>query len=121
MKAMPKMKGNMIMFELLKKLCKASGVAGRETEIRNTLAEIMTPLCDEVRTDNMGNLICFKQGKGENREKIMLCGHMDEIGFIATYIESDGAIRVSSLGGINYSASAYSKPLFPPEICALPP
>lgn len=100
------------MFELLRKLCKASGVAGRENEIRNTLSEIMTPLCDEVRTDNMGNLICFKQGKGENREKIMLCGHMDEIGFIATYIESDGMIRVSSLGGINYTASSFSKVVF---------
>jgi len=100
------------MFELLKKLCKASGVAGRENEIRETLAEIMAPLCDDVRTDNMGNLICFKQGKGENREKIMLCGHMDEIGFIATYIESDGMIRVSSLGGINYTASSFSKVVF---------
>ncbi|MBQ1259176.1 MAG: M20/M25/M40 family metallo-hydrolase [Clostridia bacterium] len=100
------------MFELLKKLCKASGVAGRENEIRNTLAEIMQPLCDEMHTDNMGNLICFKQGKGENREKIMLCGHMDEIGFIATYIESDGMIRISSLGGINFTASAFSKVVF---------
>ena len=100
------------MFELLKKLCKASGVAGRENEIISTLAEIMTPLCDEVKTDNMGNLICFKKGSGENREKIMLCGHMDEIGFIATYIESDGMIRIASLGGINFTASSFSKVVF---------
>lgn len=106
------MKGKIIMFELLKKLCKSSGVSGRETEIRNTIAEIMTPYCDEMRVDNMGNLICFKRGNGENKEKIMLCGHMDEIGFIATYIESDGAIRIASLGGINYTASSYSKVVF---------
>lgn len=100
------------MFELLKKLCKASGVSGREFEIRNTIEELMTPLCDEISTDNMGNLICYKKGCGENREKIMLCGHMDEIGFITTYIEDDGMIRIASLGGINFTASSYQNVVF---------
>lgn len=100
------------MYELLRKLCKANGVAGREADIRNTIAEIMAPLCDEVRTDNMGNLICFKKGNGENPEKVMLCGHMDEIGFMVTFIEDDGMIRIASMGGINYTAASYTNVLF---------
>ena len=100
------------MYELLKKLCKASGVAGRESGIRTTIEEIMKPLCDEVRTDNMGNLICLKKGNGANKQKVMLCGHMDEIGFVVTYIEEDGSIRLSSMGGINFFASCMSRVCF---------
>ncbi len=100
------------MFDLLKKLCKASGVVGREAEVRGVIASIMEPYCDDIRTDNLGNLICYKKGTGDEREKILLCGHMDEIGFIATYIEDDGAIRIASMGGISYMASAYSKVVF---------
>ena len=100
------------MYELLRKLCKANGVAGREADIRNTISEIMTPYCDEITVDNMGNLICFKKGSGENPEKVMLCGHMDEIGFVVTFIEDDGAIRIASMGGINYTASAFTNVVF---------
>lgn len=37
---------------------------------------------------------------------------MDEIGFIATFIEDSGYIRVSNIGGINAVASAYHKVVF---------
>ena len=100
------------MYELLRKLCKANGVAGREADVRNTISEIMKPYCDEITVDNMGNLICFKKGNGENPEKVMLCGHMDEIGFVVTFIEEDGAIRIASMGGINYTASAFTNVVF---------
>lgn len=55
----------------------------------------------------MGNIIALKRGKGENKKKIMLCAHMDEIGFIVTNIDDRGFIRVSPIGGINFVAAVY--------------
>ncbi len=100
------------MYELLRKLCKANGVAGREADVREKIAEIMKPLSDEMLVDTMGNLICKKNGNGENKEKVMLCGHMDEIGFMVTFIEDDGMIRIASMGGINYTSAAFTNVVF---------
>ena len=59
----------------------------------------------------MGNLIVLKKGKSSEK-KLMLAAHMDEIGFVVTYIEESGFLRVSNIGGINAVASAYHKVIF---------
>ena len=101
------------MYQTLKKLLPTTpSVSGREGYIREVLAEMMRPLVDEMRTDAMGNLICVKRGTGEDRKKVMLCAHMDEIGFIVNFIEENGLLRVAPIGGIHYGASAYSEVVF---------
>ncbi len=88
-------------YTLLKDLCLCPSVSGRENKIREKLTGYITPLCDEVRTDALGNLIALKRGSvGE--KKIMLAAHMDEIGFMVTFIEESGMIRVAPVGGIDY-------------------
>lgn len=94
------------MTELLKRLMYTTGVSGREDKIREAIKKEVEPYADEVIVDPVGNLIARKKGKGK---KIMLCAHMDEIGFFATYIENDGFIRVSPIGGINPVACAFSE------------
>lgn len=42
----------------------------------------------------------------------MFAAHMDEIGFVVTYIEENGFIRVTQVGGINPVASSYSEVVF---------
>ncbi|MBE6596247.1 MAG: M42 family metallopeptidase [Ruminococcaceae bacterium] len=93
------------MYNTLKTLCLIPSVSGRETAVSAKLSEIISPYADSVFTDNMGNLIAKKEGKGENKKKIMLCAHMDEIGFLVTYIQDNGFIRVSSVGGISLVAA----------------
>ncbi len=83
----------------LKALSEASGVSGYEHEVRSLVGETMTLLADEVRTDAMGNLIALKRGSA-GRRKIMLAGHMDEIGLIVTMLE-DGFIRFNQVGGFD--------------------
>ena len=97
------------MYNTLKTLCLIPSVSGREDAVRAKIQEMITPYTDECYTDNLGNLIAVKRGSGKNAKKIMLCAHMDEIGFIVTYIEDNGFIRVSTVGGINlvaYSGSS---------------
>ncbi len=96
-------------YTTLQKLCVTPSVSGREEEIRALLAEMILPLADEVRIDALGNLIAKKSGSGEGENKVMLCAHMDEIGFLVTVIEEEGTIRVAPVGGIHFAASAFSE------------
>ena len=95
----------MNLYTTLKKLCLVSSPAGREGKIRDVIKEMIAPYADEINVDAMGNLIAIKRGKG--RKKIMLCAHMDEIGFIVNFIEDNGMIRIGTLGGIRPAYSAY--------------
>lgn len=98
----------MNLYTTLKELCMAHSISGREAQIRELIAKKIAPLCDSVSTDALGNLIAKKNGRtGEKR--IMLCAHMDEIGFIVNFIEDSGLIRVAPIGGINFVANAFSK------------
>ncbi len=97
------------MYNTLKTLMLTPSVSGREEKVMAKIAEIIAPLADEVKTDNMGNLIAVKYGNGENKKKVMLCGHADEIGFLVTFIEDNGAIRIAPVGGINFVASAFTE------------
>ena len=99
------------MKDLMKKYTRAFSVSGREASLAAQIAEDLRPFADSVSTDAMGNLIVLKKGKNGGK-KLMLAAHMDEIGFIATFIEDSGYIRVSNIGGINAVASAYHKVVF---------
>jgi len=85
--------------ELLEKLTQTPGVAGREEKIREVVKKDMESFCDEIRTDAMGNLIGLKKGSGKG--KIMIAGHMDEIGFLVKHIDDKGFIRLQPVGGFD--------------------
>ena len=85
--------------KLLQEICEASGVSGYEGAVRELVAAAMRPYVDEMRTDAMGNLIGLRRGSGEEpRQKVMLAGHMDEIGLIVTQIEK-GFLHFTEVGG----------------------
>jgi endoglucanase len=81
--------------ELLRQLTEAHGVAGYETEVRSLLREYMDDL-GEVSQDKLGSVICHQAGEGP---RVMLAGHMDEIGFMVNHITDDGFIKFLPLGG----------------------
>lgn len=83
--------------DFLCKLSEADSIASNEEEVRNIMVTELKEYADEVTTDNMGSVI-FKQGK--NGPKIMLCAHMDEVGFMVRSISPLGHIRVMVVGGV---------------------
>lgn len=87
------------MFDTVKKYITPFSVTGNEEGLAAIIAEDMKPYADKITVDPMGNLICFKKGL-DSSKKVMFASHMDEIGFVVTYIESNGFIRVSNVGGI---------------------
>jgi len=82
---------------LLKELTEAHGVPGFEAPVRALVRRYFEEL-GEVFRDRMGNLFCKKQGTAEH-PRILLAGHMDEIGFMVKHITEQGMIRFVPLGG----------------------
>jgi putative aminopeptidase FrvX len=86
---------------LLKKLSEARGVSGYEAEVRGIVAGEFGRYADDVQTDKLGNVIALKRGEGdEPRRRIMLAGHIDEIGLMVTKLDK-GFLRFTSVGGFD--------------------
>ena len=82
---------------MLKELTEASGVSGYEGEARELMRKYLSPL-GELSQDKLGSLICRKAG-ASGQPRIMLAGHMDEIGFMVKLITKEGFIHFTPLGG----------------------
>lgn len=83
---------------LLEELTQLTGVSGYEKEVSKFIKKELAESIDSVFTDSLGNLIVLKKGSAQNKKKIMLCAHMDEIGLQVIKITDDGMIMVKSLG-----------------------
>lgn len=88
------------MIDTIKELSLLNGTSGRETKIREYIIEKIDGKCD-WHTDALGNIIAFRKGRKTPSHKVMLDAHMDEVGIIATFINSDGTIKFSPVGGID--------------------
>ncbi|QHS22966.1 M42 family metallopeptidase [Virgibacillus sp. MSP4-1] len=83
---------------MLKDLTDAKGIAGHEKEPREVMRKYIAPYADEVFTDGLGSLIAKKTGD-ENGPKVMVAGHLDEVGFMVTRIDDDGFVYFQTVGG----------------------
>lgn len=83
---------------MLKDLTDAKGIPGNEREVREVMKKYIAPFADEVTTDNLGSLIAKKTGKADG-PKIMVAGHLDEVGFMVTNIDDKGFLRFQTVGG----------------------
>ncbi|MCL1808325.1 MAG: hypothetical protein FWG42_00990 [Clostridiales bacterium] len=82
--------------ELLACFDNAIGVSGHEAEIAAKLKEEMEGFYDDWFEDALGNQIFFRKGKKDT--KVLLAAHMDELGFMVSFIESDGTVRFIPIG-----------------------
>jgi len=83
---------------MLKDLTDAKGIPGNEREARHVMEKYITPFADEVSYDNLGSLIAKKKGSAEG-PKIMVAGHLDEVGFMVSRIDDKGFLFFQPVGG----------------------
>src|SRR5699024_9001553 len=83
---------------MLKDLTDAKGVPGHEKEVRDLMTDYISPYADEITTDKLGSLIAKKVGNPDG-PKIMVAGHLDEVGFMVTRIDENGFIYFQTVGG----------------------
>ena len=81
--------------ELLKKICSVKGASGEEDLVAEMILGEVRDYVDEHSIDALGNLIVRKKGDGK---KMMLAGHMDQIGMMVTHIDKEGFIYFTSIG-----------------------
>lgn len=85
--------------EFLENLLNQISVSGSEENGQRVLREYMEQYADEIRTDEIGDVICVLNP--ESPVRIMLSAHADEIGLVVTRITEEGRIQAIERGGIN--------------------
>ncbi len=83
--------------KLLKEITEAGGVPGYEDDVRAIMTRYLKGVAT-VERDKMGSFIGKHAGSSEG-PRVMLAGHMDEIGFMVTLITKEGFIKFVQLGG----------------------
>jgi putative aminopeptidase FrvX len=83
--------------KLLKELTETPGVSGYEAPIRFVIRKYLEKY-GELTQDKIGSVICRKVGTSD-KPRIMLAGHMDEIGFMVKQITPEGFLKFVPLGG----------------------
>mgnify|MGYP002621306683 CR=1 FL=1 len=87
--------------ELVKELSLAPGISGFEGKISDIIKRELKDVADDIEVDRMGNTIATKKGSAKKGPTVMLASHMDEIGLMVKFIDDDGFIKFSTIGGIN--------------------
>ena len=86
--------------DLLEKLCNAVAVSGDEHEVRQIVLDAIKLVADDIKVDALGNVLATRFGRGENRVRVMVDAHMDEIGFMIVD-EDHGMFEFALVGGID--------------------
>ena len=83
---------------LLKELTALRGPSGWENAVRDAIRKEAQRILENregsVYADTIGNLYAFRKGTNESKPHVMLCAHMDEVGFIVTLAGENGQLHV---------------------------
>ncbi len=90
------MKNHFEMDEFLLELLRSRSPTGLEREAADVVEKYASPFADSIKRDVLGNRIATL---GSADKTLMLAGHIDEIGFIVSYIDDNGFIFFEALGG----------------------
>lgn len=82
---------------MLKELTEVEAISGHEKNAAKVFKKYVKPFADDISYDNLGSIIALKKGSG--KLKVMLAGHLDEVGFLVAKIENDGYLRLHPIGG----------------------
>jgi endoglucanase len=88
------------MIELIQKLCAIDGVSGDEQPVAAAIIEEIKDFCT-YEVSPLGDVLAFKKGEKRPRNRVLFDAHMDEVGFIVTYITDEGFLRFATVGGID--------------------
>jgi endoglucanase len=87
--------------KFLEKLLDAPSPSGYEQPAQRVFREYVTPFCDELTTDVMGNVFARVAGKGKDLPRVMVVGHVDEIGLQIKYVDDKGFLYFAAVGGVD--------------------
>lgn len=83
--------------QFLRDLVEAHGAPGFERDVAKVMQRYLRDV-GPITRDRLGSFICEKRGTSEG-PRIMLAGHLDEVGFMVKSIDKNGFIKFLPLGG----------------------
>ena len=83
---------------LLKDLTLLSGVSGQEKPVQKYMEKELGSVADSVLRDHLGSIAFEFKGECDS-PKVLIVGHMDEIGFMVHSVSNKGLINFTNLGG----------------------
>ncbi len=113
------------MEKLLTELCSKYTVSGSELENLELIRSFFDKDTD-IRTDANGNIIA-SIGRTDSKDVIMLEAHNDTIGFVVTFIDENGFLKLSNCGGtdrrvlLGSRVNVLGKKHIRGIVCCLPP
>lgn len=84
--------------EMFRTLTELPGAPGNEHAVRNYMRGELGKYSDELIQDNLGGIFGIRKGPKDG-PRILVAGHMDEVGFMVSQITDNGMIRFQPLGG----------------------
>ena len=84
--------------ELFRQLTELPAAPGFERPVREFMRKELGKYTAEIVEDRMGSLFGVLRGDA-NGPKVMVAGHMDEVGFMVTSITDNGMLKFQPLGG----------------------
>lgn len=112
------------MEKILTSLCNSGTVSGNELVDFEIIKQLMPNI--EIETDYNNNIIAT-MGNPNSEDVILLDAHNDRIGFVVSYIDDNGFIKVANCGGIDRrvllgsEVTVIGKKLLHGIVCCLPP
>lgn len=85
--------------EFLKDLLSTPSVSGYEEAIQKKALAYGKAFADAQITDPSGTAVSVANPQAAR--KVLLCGHIDEIGFIVTHIDESGRLHLTQAGGVS--------------------
>ena len=85
--------------EYLRQLVEVTGPSGSEEDVARRVLELARPHADELSVDTVGNVIAVRRAEGSAARRLLICAHMDEIGFRVRRVDEGGTLRLEKVGG----------------------
>jgi putative aminopeptidase FrvX len=83
--------------KLLKEITEVPGISGYESEVRGVMRRYLEPVA-KIEQDRMGSIIGVRRGTADG-PRVMLAGHMDEVGFLVKLVTKEGFLKFVTVGG----------------------
>lgn len=87
--------------KVYKDLFDLAGISGYEHNVRKYIRNFMERFPNyEIQQDHLGSIFAVKKSSQPNAKKVMVAGHMDEVGLIVVEIAKEGHLKVQPMGGL---------------------
>ncbi len=109
--------------ETIRLLCELSDLHGcpsGEHAVRAYMKQRLEPVSDEIVYDNLGGIFAVKHSERTDAPRLMMAGHMDEVGFMVISVTANGMLRVRNLGGIWGNALLQQRVVIPVQGTLIP-